>query len=147
MLCLYWCGLLHLARGFRLGLQGCEWLGIRRCYWGWTREATGYVGWGGRGPTRRGRGRGLRWHLGLSGSMVLLQLLLLLRLQAGRGIGWRGGVCELGCRTTGQLGAMGAQSIHREVRVLRLLERRDALNRFHCNMNWSERSNLCFRTN
>lgn len=87
--------------------------------------------WGGRGPTRGGRGGGLRWHLGLRRSMVLLLLLqlrlllLLLRLQAGRGIGWRGGTQGwLGSRATGQLGAEGAQCIQGEVRVLRLLEQR-----------------------
>lgn len=126
VLCLHWGGLLHLAGGFGLGLLRRERLGRvgwRAHSWGRAREATGYVGWGG-GPTLGGGGGGLRWYLGLGINMVLLQLLLL-RLQAGRGIGWRG-VAQggLGCRATGQLGAKGAQCIQRDVRVLWLLEQR-----------------------
>lgn len=124
VLCLHWGGLLHLAGGLCLGLQGRERQGgFRGCAHGWggAGEATRYMGWGGGGPTRRGWGGGPRWHLGLCRSMVLL----LLRLQAGRGIGWRGGTQGgLGCRATGQLGAKRSQCIQGEVRVLRLLERR-----------------------
>lgn len=106
-------GLLHLAGGFRWGLQGCQRLGgvgrsAHSCRG--TREATWNVGWGGGGSYCGAGSGGLGWHLGLSGSMLLLLA----------DVGWRGGApVGLGGGSRGQL---GAQCIQGEVWGLLLLE-------------------------
>lgn len=115
VLCLHWAWLLHLAGGLCLRLQGCKRQGgFRGCANGQrkAREATGYVCWCGGGATCRDWGRRLQRNLLLLCRNMVVVLLLLWSLQAGRGIGWWSGTqWGLRCRATGQLGAKWSQCI------------------------------------